>query len=159
VTRKETDINSSVNVRKLIGKRVLSKGGTIVGRISEVRLNKDDMELEGIVVEHEENQIFIGKSYFSTLSSESVILNVELSILLIGKKVITLDGRVLGKVIIVNRKGSSNEIENLIVRNWWRKYLIPEEEIKQIASSVTVKRKYDGTKVYLWKRPKQDTNV
>ncbi|MEK6909231.1 MAG: PRC-barrel domain-containing protein [Nanoarchaeota archaeon] len=160
VTKKEVNLDQTVNIRKLIGKRVLSSGGVIVGMISEVRVNFENLELEGIVVKREfEKPIYIGRAYFSTLSMQSVILNTELSILLKGKKVITLDGMVLGRVTQVNRKGTTNEIESLIIRSWWRKYLIPESEIKQIASSVTVKRKYDATKVYLWKRLEQSSNV
>ena len=160
VTKKEVNLDQTVNIRKLIGKRVLSSGGVIVGRISEVRVNSENLELEGIVVKREfDKPIYIGKAYFARLSMDSVILNTELSILLKGKKVITTDGKVLGRVIQVNRRGTTNEIDSIVIRSWWRKYLVPENDLKQIASSITVKRKYDATKVYLWKRFKQNANV
>lgn len=159
VVRKEAEIDKTVNVKNLIGRRVLSEGGTVVGKIREVRLNSNGFDLEGIVISSSVGMIYLGKSYFSTLSDYSVILNTELSLLVQGRKVLTIDGKVLGKVREVNRKGTSNEIESLLVRRFWKKYLIPVSAVKQIASSVLIKEKYNDTKEYLWTRPKQNTNV
>lgn len=159
VTRKEADIEKTADVRKLIGKKVLSEGGTIVGRISEVRLSTVGFDLEGVVVSTNVGTIYIGRSYFSTISDHSVILNTELSLLVKGRKAITIDGKVLGRVKQVNRKGTTNEIESLMVGSFWKKYLVPVSAIKQIASSVLLKLKYDETKEHLWTRPKQNPNV
>lgn len=159
VIRKEAEIEKTVNVKKLIGKKVLSEGGTIVGSISEVRLNPNGFDFEGIVVSSSVGSLYIGKSYFSTISDYSVILNTELSLLVKGRKVLTVDGKVLGKVRQVNRKGTTNEIESLLVGSFWKKYLLPVSIVKQIASSVLIKPKYNETKEYLWTRPKQNTNI
>ena len=160
VMRKEANAENTVNLKKLIGKRVLSLGGTVVGRITEIRLNPDNFEIEGVVVSTGFSApIYIGKSYFEHLSNIAVILNTELSILIKGKKVVTLDGKVLGRVRQVNRKGITNEIEDIEVSSFWKKYLIPEDEIKQVGNSVLVNLKYDATKTYLSKTPKQDSNI
>ncbi|MBS3083487.1 PRC-barrel domain-containing protein [Candidatus Pacearchaeota archaeon] len=160
VIKKEAHLDRTVNIKKLIGKRVISKGGTVIGYVSEIRVNSNNLQLEGVVVDRNfENPIYIGKSYFSKLSQNSVILNVELSILVNGKKVVTLDGKVLGRVKKVNRRGNTNEIESLVVSSFWRKYLIPSSEIKQIMASVQIKHKHDATKIYLWKRLKQNSNL
>lgn len=159
VTRKEADLDKTVNIRGLIGKRVLSEGGAIVGTIAEIRLDKEGFELEGIIVSTRVGLIYVGKSYFSKISDYSVILNTELSVLIKGRNVLTIDGKILGKVKEVNRKGKTNEIESIIVSSWWKKYLIEVSEIKQIASSVLIKAKYDETKEYLWTRPQQNPNV
>ncbi|MGV8130883.1 MAG: PRC-barrel domain-containing protein, partial [Candidatus Pacearchaeota archaeon] len=132
---------------------------TIVGSISEVRLNPNGFDFEGIVVSSSVGNLYIGKSYFSTISDYSVILNTELSLLVKGRKVLTVDGKVLGKVRQVNRRGTTNEIESLIVGSFWKKYLLPVSTVKQIASSVLIKPKYNETKEYLWTRPKQNTNI
>ena len=160
VIKKEAHLDKTVNIKKLVGKRVISKGGTVIGYVSEIRVNSNNLQLEGVVVDRNfENPIYIGKSYFSKLSQNSVILNVELSILVNGKKVVTLDGKVLGRVKKVNRRGNTNEIESLVVSSFWRKYLIPSSEIKQIMASVQIKHKHDATKIYLWKRLKQNSNL
>ena len=159
VSRKKV-INPTINIMNLVGKKVISKGGSIVGPICEVRVNKHNLELEGIVVNRRsQNSIYIGKSYFSNLSDSALILNTELSILIKGKKVLTLDGKVLGKVRNVKRKKFTNEIESLFVTSLWRKYLILPNKIKQIKSSVLVRYKYNDSKKHLWKRPKQDNNL
>lgn len=159
ILRKEAEIDKTVNVKKLIGRNVLSEGGTIVGRISEIRLNNSGFDLEGVVVSTSAGMLYIGKSYFSSISDYSVILNTEISLLVRSRRVITSDGKNLGKVKQVNRKGNGNEIESLLVGTFWKKYMIPVSAIKQIASSVLLKEKYDETKEYIWKRPKQDPNV
>lgn len=159
VKRKEAELEQTVNLKKLIGKRVLSDGGAIVGYISEVRINSEGFGLEGIVVSGREGQMYIGKSYFSTLSDYSVILNTDISLLLKRRKVITVDGKVIGRVKEVNRKGTTNEIESLIVQSFWKKYLIPVGEIKQIGNPILIKERYIETKNYLWTRPKQDAHV
>ncbi len=159
IIRKEAELEKTVNLKKLIGKNVLSEGGTIVGNISEVRLNPNGFDLEGVVVSTRVGNLYVGKSYFSSLSDYSVILNTELSLLVQGRRVITADGKTLGKVKIVNRKGKTNEIESLLVSSFFKKYLIPVSAIKQIASSVLMKTRYDDTKEYLWTRPKQNSNI
>lgn len=160
VTKKEASIEDTINLRRLIGKRVLSEGGAIVGRISEVRVDPEGFELEGVVVSRGfESPIYIGKSYFAKLSNYSVILNTELSVLLNGRKVLTTDGKVIGKIIEINRKGTTNDIESILVGRWWKKYLIPVSDIKQIGNSVLIKTRHDEAKNYLWTRPKQDSNV
>jgi len=154
VVRKEADLEKTVDIRKLIGKRVLSEGGTIAGYISEIRLNKNGFDLEGVVVSSSFGLLYVGKSYFATVSDYSVILNTELSPLIKRKKVITIDGKVLGRVRQVNRKGNTNDVESLLVGSFWRKYIVPVSAVKQIASSVLIRVKYNDTKEYIWKRPK-----
>ena len=160
ISSRGANLDNKINIKKIIGKQVLSKGGTIVGRISELRINSDTLELEGLVIEGPfRKPVYIGKSYFSHLSEKAVILNIELSILIVGKKVITLDGKVLGKVKEVNRKGTTNEVESFVVRSLWRKYLIPQSDVKQIKSSVLINHKHETAKNHLWKRLKQNNNL
>jgi len=160
VKRKEADLEQTLNLRKLTGKRVLSEGGSIVGYVSEIRINPKGFELEGIVVERRfEYPIYIGKSYFSTLSNYSVILNTELSILIKGRKVLTINGKKLGRVTQVNRKGTTNEIESIIVSSLFRKYQIPISEIKQMGDSILIKCSYNDSKSYLWKRSRQNADI
>lgn len=121
ITRKEAEIEKTVNLKKLIGKRVLSDGGSIVGSVSEIRLNPNGFDLEGIVISTDVGVLYVGKSYFSKISDYSVIINIELSLLVKGKKVLTIDGKTLGIVKEVNRKGNSNEIESLLVGSFWGK--------------------------------------
>ena len=160
VSRRGSNLDGKINIKKIMGKHVLSKGGKIVGYISELRINSDTLELEGLVINRGfKKPIYIGKSYFSHLSDKAVILNIELSVLIMGKKVITLDGKVLGKVKQVNRKGTTNDVQSLVVKSLWRKYIIPQSDIKQINTSVLIKHKYDATKIHLWKRPEQNNNL
>ena len=155
VIKNDEKLENTINIIMLIGKNVLSKGGTIIGRVSQIRINKENSELEGIVISRGilNKPIYVGKSYLQTISKKAIILSVELSLLLKGKKVITIDGKNIGKITTINRKGNSNEIESIIVNSLWKKFLIPKNQIKIMGNSVILEHKYDDSKKYLWKKP------
>ncbi|MEK6918623.1 MAG: PRC-barrel domain-containing protein [Nanoarchaeota archaeon] len=153
VIRKEESLEDTINISRVLGKHAVSKGGTIIGRVNQIRINKETSEIEGVVISRGlfKKPVYVGRSYFDTISHEAIILNVELSLLLRGKKVITLDGKVIGSVTKINRKGNTNDFDSIIVRSLWKKFLIPKGEIKEMSSSVILEYKYDESKKYLWK--------
>ncbi len=155
VIKNELTLEKTVNLKKLTGKNVLSKGGKIIGKISEIRINPYNLKIEGILIKRDifRKPLYIGKGYFSHLSHDSVILNIELSPLIKGRKVITSEGKIIGKVKEVLRKGDSNEIEGLTVRSMFsRKFILPSSAIKYIGKSVVLKSKYNAKKKYFWQR-------
>src|SRR3989344_1317335 len=108
VIKKEDLLDKTINLKKIIGKQVLSKGGKIIGIISQVRINPNNLVLQGILINQGlfARPLYIGKSYFSKLSHDAVILNIEVSVLLKGKRVIDSDGEVIGVVekVLINPK-------------------------------------------------------
>lgn len=97
---KDKSLNETINVRKFIGAKVLSKEGYIFGRIIQIRIDTKNAGIEGIVVKRPwfKGLIYIGRTYFEKISSESIILNIQPSVLLKGKKVVNAEGKVLGRV-------------------------------------------------------------
>jgi len=157
ILKTELSLDKTVNLKKLIGKRVISKGGKIIGRILEIRINPTNLELEGILVGGNliRKSMYLGRSYFSHLSSEAVILNIEVSVLIKGKKVIDSKGKIMGRVKEVLRKGTRNDLKGVYVRSLFsRKFFITDSEIDYVNKSVVLKPNYHATKKYFWQSDK-----
>src|SRR3989344_9345731 len=145
----------TVNLKKLIGKEVLSKGFLIIGKISEIRIDPNNFNLEGIIVKGRiiKKPMYIGRSYFSRLSQEAVILNIEVSVLIKGIKVINSEGKIIGRVKEVLRKGTRNDIKGIYVGSLFRKkFLIPVSAIDHIGISVVLKKSYNERKKHFWQK-------
>ena len=157
ITKGELPLNKTVDLKKLVGKNVLSKGGTVIGKISEIRVSRRNTELQGIIVKGKKlgNKMYIGKSYFSRLSHESVILNIEVSVLIKNKLVIDSQGKKLGIVKEVIRKDNRNDLKGLHVRSLLsKKFFIPQSAIDHVGNSVVLKSRYNARKKYFWQKNK-----
>lgn len=157
IIKNERPLEKTVNLKELIGKRVLSKGGQIIGKILEIRINSTNLEIEGILVRGSiiKKMMYIGRSYFSHLSYESVILNIEVSVLIKDKKVVNSQGKVIGRVKEVVRKGTRNDIKGIFVKSLFsRRFFIPESAIEYVNKSVVLKSRYNARKKYFWQKDK-----
>lgn len=157
VIKNEAPLEKSVNLRKLIGKKVISKGGQIIGKISKIMVNQKNSQLEGVFIKRQflSKPIYIGRSYFSNLSYEAVILNIELTILLKGKKVVDSNGKIIGKVVEVLRKDSTNDLKGVVVKSLFsRRFIVPRSGIKSIGNSIILKSRHNAQKKYFWNRVK-----
>ena len=149
-------MEKTINLKKLIGKKVISKGGVIIGKVCQIRINPYHLNLEGILIKRGflRKPIYLGRSYFSHLSLDAIILNEELSLFIKGKYVFTSEGERVGKVSKVVRKGNSNELQNLVIKSLFtREISIPNSEIKHIGKSVVLKSGYNARKKYFWQKP------
>lgn len=154
IIHKEAHIESTVDFRSYIGARVISKNGEIVGKIKGIRVSSGKMSVEGFVVSCGglRRDLYIGRSYVERFSDESFILNIDLSILLNGKVVVTSDGKKVGQVYRVVRKENTNEIDRLIVRSFLiMRFSIVPDNIKYIGDSIILKPNYEVKKKYFWK--------
>ncbi len=154
IQKNDTVKDKTVSLRRLIGARVLSADGLVVGRIREVRTDPKNMNLLGIVVYRGlfNDKLYIGKSYFEKISNDAAILNIDPFIFLKGKVVVTSDGKVIGKIKDIARSDYSNGIESIIVTSWFKRYNIDADSIKLVGRSVILKVNYDGTKKYIEQR-------
>lgn len=147
--------DETIDLRKVVGVRVLSEKGLRVGRVSQIRIHPESKSLEGVLVRRGlfQESLFIGRSYFDTLSPEAIILNMEPTILLKGKKVVTYDGEVIGKVKEVARTGKTNALKNIAVHSFWRgNFTIPASAIKAFGKTVMLKSDYNAPKKSFWRR-------
>jgi len=136
---------ATMRMDSMMGNKVLSSKGCIVGKVAQIRICPKSLELEGILVKRGKfkEPIFFGKTYFKKLSTESVILSIEPSVLILGRKVITHEGQVLGKVRDIKRKVQTNDIQSITVKPLLRKSLtVLEDSIKSAGTSVILKESY-----------------
>ena len=155
VKQHERAFENTITLDKLKGRHVISHGGHVIGRIENVRINPLTFSLEGVVVRCESigESVYIGKNYFKSLSYESIILKIELVLLLKGKTVINFNGKVIGKVIDVVRKGATNNLQGIIVKSLWSKpFTITRSAIKLVGKNIVLKSGYNAQKKYFWQK-------
>jgi sporulation protein YlmC with PRC-barrel domain len=146
--------DATINVRHILGAKVLSKTGQVVGRVKQLRMNQKTFKIEGIIVHISLfHRVYIGVSYIKSISNEAVILSVDLSIMIKGKRVVDNEGKIVGKVKMIVRRGERNDISTLVVHKFMRKDLeIPTSAIKTVSKSVILTERYHVKQKYFWKK-------
>ena len=155
VTRHESALDDTLDLRGSLNVRVLSSKGLIVGKVSQIRIHPTKMFVEGILIHRGafKKPIYLGASYIKRISNESIILNIELAVLLNGKRVIDSNGKKLGKIKEVIRKEHSNNIEELIVGAPFRKnFMIDMSKVKSLGESIILKPGYNVQRKYIWQK-------
>ena len=151
IIEKEAPLEHTLNLKDLIGIRVISKRGKVVGKVSQFRLNANNMEIEGILVSRGifKKPFYVGKSYLKQISNDAIILNIEPANLLKGIKVVTSDGKILGKVKEVIRKGDTNIVEGIVVSSLFKKRkTIKASFIERLGQSIILKPNYHVAEKY-----------
>ena len=148
IIEKEAPLEYTLNLKDLFGIRVISKRGKVVGNVSQFRINANSMEIEGILVSRGifKKPFYVGKSYLKQISKDAIILNIEPTNLLKGIKVVTSDGKILGKVKEVIRKGDTNIVEGIVVSSLFKKKkTIRASSIERLGQSIILKQNYHVT--------------
>ena len=156
IRKTEKNFGETISMKKMMGKRVLSHHGKVIGSISQIRLHPRILKVEGIIVRQGifKRPLYIGHSYISKFSEESIVLNIEPSVLVKNRQVITHDGESIGRVKQVVRKGLTNDVKELIVKGnlLHKRISIPIDSIASIGNSVMLKANYNVKKKYLWQK-------
>lgn len=155
IVTNERKISETSNLSKVLNKKVLSKSGSVIGKVKQLRINSDKLFFEGILVKRSlfKKSFYVGTSYLSQFSEDAIILNINPTILEKGKKVLAFDGEYLGKVSSVERQSNTNEIKNLLVKSFLKKEIkIPISAVKSIGSSIILNANYDVSKKYIWQK-------
>jgi sporulation protein YlmC with PRC-barrel domain len=142
----------TLSLKNIVGLKVISKSGTVIGAVSEVMVERKTLKVEGFLVRRGiKRPLYIGSSYIRTISSESVILSINPSVLMKGMKVISFEGEALGKVREVVRKDNRNEFREIIVSSLLkRKFSVPSGKIHFVGKVVMLKKGYDVPKKNRW---------
>jgi len=149
--------SETLNFSEILRSRVLGKNGLEVGKVKQIRVNPEKLIVEGILVRRSlfKKPIYIGASYFLRLSEEAVLLKINPSVLIVGKRIITSEGEDIGKVKKVERHSKKNEVKFLIMDTWLTKETkIPIDSVRSIGEKVILKSNYNAKKDYFWKRSK-----
>jgi len=142
IVKKERLFEDTFDLRKLLKVKVITKDGLVIGKVSHIRIHPKRMFIEGILVSRGffRKPFYIGRSYINRFSYEAILLRITPSILFRGKKVVTSDGKVLGRVKEVIRKANRNDVENIVVSSILRKdTVISTSYIKYVGKSLFLK--------------------
>ena len=130
------------SVKHYLGKNIVSKSGDIVGKVKDVIIG--NYELEGIIFDKNFLTTFVDKRFIKEISN-SVMLSIDPVTSLKGKYVFDANGKKLGKIIRINRKGTSNSFTELIVkkRAYSKKIEIPKKDVLIMKKIVILNKSYE----------------
>lgn len=140
--KKEKDVSELDKLRSYIGKKTISKSGNRVGKVCNIMFSGN--KIEGIVIRRGFRKIFVDIEYVSP-SKDSVMLLIDPFIILKGKLVFDADGKKVGRVIKIIRKGNTNVIESIVVRKKIisKAVTIPKVEIDVLKKNIILKNVYE----------------
>lgn len=135
--------------KSLLGKRVLSKNGSVFGSVKQVLLDTKNREVQGILVSRSffRPNTYVSVEYVERLTSQAVILTIDPASLFRGRPVITSDGKRYGTVKDVSRERETNNVVVYFVRRWlFFVYQVPAGEVKKAGKSVVLHKTYEQAK-------------
>jgi sporulation protein YlmC with PRC-barrel domain len=139
-TRKAADI---------LGKRVIAKSGLVVGKVSQIRLDGNQRELQGVLVRRMpwQSKLYISTDYIHRLTPKAIILDIDPLVVLRGRSVVSKDGKKYGRVSNIKREEDTNKLVSLVVRRrLFFKREIPASELKSIGSAIILQGVYANVK-------------
>ncbi len=152
ITKNEKQFEESLDLREIIGVKVISKSGIIIGKVKKIKLDSEKMKVMGVVVKRSHfSKVYFGEDYFRRLSNEAIMLNIDPYFLIIGKEIVSSEGKKIGKVVSIKRKRSTNEITSIIGRSLIKgSYEIPISQVSQIGHTIILKSTYNVPKKYFF---------
>ncbi len=149
LVEKSQSYEQTRDAKGLLSKRVLSKSGSIVGKVREVRLDSQHRELRGVLVSRGlfRPSVYISAEYISRLTPQAVILSIEPAMLFRRRAVISSDGKKFGRVKEVLRERETNNITGFLVRrNVFWTYEVPGSEVRKANKAIMLKKSYEQAK-------------
>lgn len=143
ILSKGKDPSQMDSFRSWIGKKVISKSGDIIGKVQDFRFSKST--IAGIVVMKNISRLFIGNEFISAVSADAVMLSIDPVTMLVGKKVFDANGKEMGKVARLVRKGSSNSFEAVIIKKkiYSKGMKVPKADVEVSKKSIILKKSYE----------------
>ncbi len=143
ISTKTNDVSKMDSFRSWIGKKVISKSGDVIGRVHDIKFSRNT--LTGIVAMKSISKLFIGTEFISGISDEALVLSIDPVTMLVGKKVFDADGKDMGKVSRLVRRGNSNSFEAVIVKKkiYSKGMKIPKADVEVSKKSIILKKSYE----------------
>ena len=134
------EAHGSIRLADALNKKVLSDSGREIGKISDIRIDPDSLEVAGISVKRGilARDMFVARRYIQSLGDQGAILKITPVTQYKGMKVFDLHGKEVGSVKEVRAVGSTNNAVSLVVdRGITRKKLvIDKSDVMAIGESV-----------------------
>ena len=91
-----------MEMKEILGKKVLTKEGTNIGKIRSIRIHPTKLTIEGIEVDTGLFKVdkYIGKNYIKTMTSQGAILKINPIEEIIGHQVFDSTGKSVGESLL-----------------------------------------------------------
>ena len=112
IKHKSLPLNKSVEVKEILGKKVLAKNGKNIGKIRSIRINPNKLTIEGIEVDTGIFKVdrYIGKNYIKTLTSQGAILKIDPIDDVVGLEVFDATGKSIGEIKSIKTSKKTNKL-------------------------------------------------
>ena len=112
IKHKSLPLNKTVEVKDILGKKVLSQDGKNIGKIHSIRLHPTKLTIEGIEVDTGLFKIdkYIGKNYIKTLTNQGAILKITPVDDIIGLEVFDATGKSIGEIKTIKKSKKTNKL-------------------------------------------------
>jgi len=112
IKHKSLALNKSVEVKNILGKKVLSKDGKTIGKIRSIRINPTKLTIEGIEVDTGLFKVdkYIGKNYVKTLTEQGAILKINPVDDVVGLQVFDATGKSVGEIKTIKTSKKTNKL-------------------------------------------------
>ncbi len=145
---KANPLDETLKTQELLGKRVITKSGTVLGRVKAIHISKKNYCVQGIVVKKFfRKDKYICITYIHAITLKAIILSIDPVTLFVGCKVISHDGKKIGTVKKVHRIDRTNHISSLTVRcGWFKTINVRHVNIEHLGNSVIISKTYEQIK-------------
>lgn len=143
--------NSGIKVHELKGKKVMALNGKEVGKIMEIRLDANSLNLDGIEMDRGFFGLdtFIGRNYIESLSLDGAVLNMTPVSDYKGLQVFDSNGKEVGKVKEIRTKGRTNTISAIVVGTGMfnNDAVFSKSDVKSVGTSIMLTKAFDENAV------------
>jgi sporulation protein YlmC with PRC-barrel domain len=117
IKHKSLPLDKSVEIKNILGKKVLTKDGKNIGKIRSVRINPDQLTIEGIEVDTGLFRVdrYIGKNYIKKITEQGAMLKIDPIDEIVGHEVFDSTGKSIGEIKSVKRSKKTNKLLQIIV--------------------------------------------
>jgi len=116
---KTIPFKDTIEVKHIIGKKVNSKDGKVLGKVKSVHIHPKNLTVEGVVVDSGMFEVdqYYGRGYIETLNLEGVVLSITPVSEFVGNDVYDPTGKMVGKVTGINRAKQTNTLISIKVKS------------------------------------------
>ena len=112
IKHKSLSLDKSVEVKEILGKKVLAKDGKNIGKIRSIRINPVKLTIEGIEVDTGLFKVdkYIGKNYIKTLTEQGAIFKITPVDDIVGLEVFDSTGKSVGEIKTIKKSKKTNKL-------------------------------------------------
>src|SRR3989344_8167251 len=117
IRAKDVELENAIDASSVLGAKVVSKGGSVLGTVSALWIHPSELRIEGISVAKGffREGDYVGRNYLESVNRDGAMLKINPVTEFVGHEVFDPDGKRVGKVKSVERANDSNNIVSIVV--------------------------------------------